>query len=226
MRRWILAFMLSLATGGLSQQFRTKAFVDQDFHVKEWKTVERFGKTESDIVRMGHDPFVKWYCDDSRAGTDGRIQAEKVFNLALTECNAPLLQRLSRQEQKFMEDLISGLGDMAKSCFVVGVLSTNESPGWNLPIAESSTAVSETIHAILNPLGPVREEPRIDFEPLFAQVSERLKAKRPNAQNEGDRLRFLTQHLQKIVKDRSDRDKVIVRSFTVRMLKVALLSPS
>lgn len=117
-----------------------------------------------------HDQIITWYCVDSRAGADGRIQAEEGVQSGADRWHAPLL-RLSRREQKLTEDLISGVGDMAKSLFVTGILSTNDGPGWSLPIAESSTGESETIHAVLNLAVAVRSQ-EVDCEPLFVQILE------------------------------------------------------
>ncbi|MBX7132103.1 MAG: hypothetical protein K1X67_05420 [Fimbriimonadaceae bacterium] len=225
MRFALIASLLVLFTLAHGQTFYTKAFAEQDFHAKEWKTIERFGKTEFQVVRMGHEAFVKWYCDQSRAGIEGRVLAEKVYGLALTECNAPLLLRLPRKEQKFMEDLISALADLAKSAFTTGIQCTNDGPGWSLPVAESSTAVSAVIYATLNPAVAVQDAPNAELELLLAQLNERVRSKRPAIQKEADRLKGLIEHLKDLVNHRSVRDQAIVRSFAMRMLGIALLTP-
>lgn len=225
MRFGLIASLLVLSTLALAQTFHTKAFAEQDFHAKEWKTIERFGKTEFQIVRMGHEAFVKWYCDQSRAGVEGRVLAEKVYGLALTECSAPLLLRLPRKEQVFMEALSSALADLAKSAFTTGIQCTNDGPGWGLPVAESSTAVSGVIYATLNPAVAVQDAPSAELESLFAQVGERVRSKRPAIQKEADRLKVLTEHLKDLVKHRPVRDQAIVRSFAMRMLRIALHTP-
>lgn len=225
MRNAFLGLFLALATLGYGQPFMTKGFADQDFHSKEWKTIERFGRGEREIVAMGHDAFVEWYCADTRAGKDGLVQAERVFCLALNEICAPILLRLPRREQLFMESMLVSFGDMAKSSFVAGIMATNEGPAWSLPIAKSSTAVVEALYYVLHPSLPAPNVPAVDMEALYAQISERVAAKRPENKEAGGRMKFLTEYIEKNFRNRSPREKAIARNFCIKMTQMALLDP-
>lgn len=225
MRNVFLGALVGLAAFGYGQAFMTKGFAEQDFHAKEWKTIERFGRGELEIVAMGHDAFEEWYCADARAGKNGRIQAERVYCLALNEVCAPILRRLPRREQVFLEGMLVSFGDMAKSSFVTGIMATNEGPEWSLPIAKSSTAVVEALYYVLHPSLTAPTVPAVDLEVLYAQISERVAAKLPETKEAGGRMKFLTDYIENKFRNRSERDKAIARGFCVRMTQMALLDP-
>lgn len=226
MRYVLFASALALTSIGQAQQFYTQAFVRQEFHSQEWKTIERYGRAESEIVKMGHDRFVAWYCDEARAGKEGRVQAEKVFGLAYNECSAPILLRLPRSEQKFMEDAMTAFGDMAKSSVSCAVLSFGEDRPWSLVYAQSSTAVTETVYALLNPrfTPPAAIRPT-DLDAICTTVTQRVRARRPDVEGDGGRLKFLDGHIQKIFKDRSPREKALAKAFALKAAQLALVNP-
>jgi len=225
MRGWVFSVVVSLSALAGAQQFFTQAFQNQDFHSKQWPTIERYGKSELEIVAMGHDPFVKWFCEPGRAGVSGRMEAENVFALALNECNAPLLKKLSRREQKFMEDVYSTFADMAKSSFVTGILATSESDAWSLPIKESSTAVGAAVYSILNPAFQPPTTKLEDLDKLHARVAARMRAKNPAHAEDGGRLKYLAGVIEKLFAPRPKREREIAQRFTVDMVKLALLDP-
>lgn len=222
MRLATLLLLLALATAGHGQQFHTMAFVNQDFHSKPWKIMERYGKSETEIVAMGHDKFVAWYCEEGRAGKAGRVDAEKLYGFALNECNVPILLSLSREEQRFMESAIVAFADMAKSSVVAAVASVGEDREWSLLFAESATVVNELTYAVLRPELPVPKAPNVKLDTLFTTVSERVRARYPRNLSDGDRLKFLIEHIDKVFKDRSNRDKALARAMSVRLAKMAL----
>lgn len=226
MRRVFLAGILLLLTSlGNAQQFSTLGFANQDFHSKQWPTLEKYGLTEFDIVKLGHDKFVKWYCYPDRAGQNARLDAEKVYYLALNECNAPLLIKLSRKEQLFMEKMITSFGDMAKSCFAAGIMATKEGPEWSLIVAETNTAVAEAAYLVMNPSITFREESSIDLDKTFDEASRRVNAKYPDNKTEGNRLKFLVKYIEDHFKDRSNRERKIARSFIIKMAKNSIFEP-
>jgi hypothetical protein len=225
MRRVVIFLFLALASFGQAQEFYTVAFARQEFHAEEWKVIERFGKTEGEVVKMGHDRFVKWYCEDARAGKDGRIMAERVYGLALVECSAPFLERLSRPEQKFMEDAISAMADMAKSSVTTAVKTYGENKDWGMSFAESSVAVSETIYALVNPDVPLPRAPKVDWDRVYKTVNEQAKARNPETEDAAGRLQSVAGYLEKVFKDRSPREKAFARAFAAKAANLALREP-
>lgn len=109
-----------------------------------------YGRINAQILRMGHDQWVLWYCDPSRATDSGRRDAEVAYCLALHERNTKLLARKSPAEQQFFDECRGMFADMAKSAFVAGSEFYPEWSGWPVAIAESSTAVNFAIYELLS----------------------------------------------------------------------------
>ncbi|MGV3616509.1 MAG: hypothetical protein ACO1SV_14365 [Fimbriimonas sp.] len=216
---------MALASSSQAQQFSTIPFARQEFRTEAWKAAQRFGKTEDEVVAMGHDRFVAWYCDDARAGKTGRVEAEKVYGLALTECSAPFLLRLSRPEQKFMEDAICAMADMAKSSVTTAVMSFGEDKDWGMSFAVSSVAVSETVYALVNPKVPLPPEPKLDWDRVYRTVNEKTKARNPGEEDGAGRLKFVAGYVEKVFKDRSPREKALTRAFAAKAALLALHEP-
>lgn len=109
-----------------------------------------FGQSNSRILKMGHDRWIRWSCDSSRAGEAGRRDAEVTFCLAVHERNVTLLAQKSVADQRRYDDYRALFADMAKSAFVAGSELYRDWNGWPVAIAESSTAVNVAIFDLLS----------------------------------------------------------------------------
>lgn len=223
----VLAALILLACASpiFAQQFITQAFANQDFHSKEWPNLEKFGKTELEIVEMGHDKFIGWYTTPDRAGANAKTQAEVVFATALNECNAPKIKALTKQEQLFLESAMSLFADLAKTAFTTGIQGSDEPKEWTLSIAKSNTAIQWAVYEILNVQLPVEATKDVGIERLCNQAFSRAVNKHPELKTEGNRLLSLFNLTQKAFQKRPERDQNIAKKFAIQMVHMAVSGP-
>lgn len=192
-----------------------------------FQTSDRFDKSADAVVRMGHDDWVEWYCDDSRRGPSGRVEAEKVYCLALHEVIQPVLARRSESEQAFFSDARSLFADLAKTSFVTGMDLSGHSEAWSLPIAESSTAINEAIWLVLqNAPGRLKASRPSEVEDLLKEIEKKVHEKQPEKMGEVKRYRVLVRKIGEIFAPRSAREASVAQAFMVKMGKLTLLNPA
>ncbi|HLO98223.1 MAG TPA: hypothetical protein VK171_06485, partial [Fimbriimonas sp.] len=67
--RWWVVLILTCCFGVAAAQ----PYTDQD----------RLGKTSEQVVALGHAGWLSWFCDPSRAGEAGKVQAERIYGYEL-----------------------------------------------------------------------------------------------------------------------------------------------
>lgn len=208
MRVCMLALLLAVPLGAATQDFATS---------------DRFDMSAESIVRWGHDRWVGWYCDGARRGPGGREGAEKVYCLALYEVTQPVLAQRSKADRAFFGDARSLFADLAKTSFGFGIELTGYSAAWSLPIAESSTAINETIWRMLNrDRAPSAKSSEI-WE-LATKIEGRVHRERPQVRDAG-RFRTIAKSIEKHFAHRPEREVMLARDFMLKMGRLALLKP-
>jgi hypothetical protein len=210
MKLWCFAFVALLPFTGSTQDFNSS---------------DRFGKSAEAVVRLGHDQWVRWYCDETRRGKDGRVGAERVYCLALHEVSQPLLQQRSKADQAFFGEARSYFSDLAKTSFAIGFDLTGYSDAWSLPVAKSNTAINETIWLMLQ-TGGLRVGKASEVTDLASQIEDRVNQVRPEKLAESKRYRLLAERIEKRFERRPKREIALARAFMVKMGQLALWKPS
>lgn len=193
---------------------------------QDFQTSDRFGKSADAVVRMGHDGWVNWYCEDSRRGPSGRVEAERVYCLALHELTGPLLHKRTKEDQAFFGDVRSYFADLAKTSFGVGLELTDHDDAWSLPIAQSSTAINETLWRMLKKEKLRQPRKVAEVTDLASRIEAEVQQRRPSLLSDAQRFRGLSKRIEKHFQSRPDYEVALARSFMVDMGRLALHKPN
>jgi hypothetical protein len=193
---------------------------------QDFQTSERFGKSADAVVRMGYDGWVNWFCEDTRRGPSGRVEAERVYCLALHELTGPLLQKRTKEDQGFFSDVRSYFADLAKISFGIGLKLTGRGDAWSLPIAQSSTAINETLWRMLKKEKPRQPRKVSEVNDLANRIEAEVQQRRPSHLSSAQRFRGLSQRIEKHFQSRPDFEVALARSFMVDMGRLALHKPN
>lgn len=180
---------------------------------------DRLGKTAEEILGMGHTKWVKWYCDPSRRGAQGRVGAEHEYCTALHERNEKLSAAKPERERVFLDETRAMLADFSKSAFFHGTTIRPEWDGWSLAIAESSTAVNKAVSDLLlgAPINRPISRDHVDKEFLRQVQFAKNSGKLPN-ENETVRMSGIFEKLQKRCDNRSTDDQQAIRRFLLKVV--------
>ncbi|MBC8063553.1 MAG: hypothetical protein H7Y17_01885 [Chlorobia bacterium] len=211
MRGLLVASLLCLMCLCLSQSYS-----DQD----------RFGKSSQEVVALGHSQWVAWYCDPIRAGANGRVDAEKIYCVALYMRNQSLLEKQTAADRKFYDDCQILFANACKSAFTVGTSIHYFWTGWSLEIAQSSTSINQTIGELLVEPAEVKLIKKADV------LAEYEKGKKLIGSLEGDnqyvnyakrefpRMTHLIESADKLVKGRSGSQQALTWRLMLGFVKL------
>lgn len=191
---------------------------------QDFNSSRRFDKSADSVVEMGHDRWVEFFCSDARAGKEGRVEAERVYCLALHELNTKSLKTLPPSERTFYSDAFSYFADLAKTSFGIGLERSENKDAWALPIAESSTAINETLWRMLN---PNRKKAFITQTLNIDNLADRIEAMTTGQDNQlasdSRRYRSIAKKIELHFANRPALERYGAKLFAVKMGHMALL---
>lgn len=194
-------------------------------HAQTFAESDRFGLSAKQLVEMGHETWMTWYCDSSRRGPDSKVGAEQVYCLALHELNTARIAALPQAEQEFFADVRALFSDLAKTAFGNGIALTGYSEAWGLPIAESSTAINEAIWRILSSEQVARPVNESEIWKLIEKTEQRFQSEKPDQLGEAKRFRAIAIRIEEKFASRPRREVALARDFILKMARLAQWSP-
>lgn len=210
--RWLVVLILTCCFGFAAAQ----PYTDQD----------RLGKTSAQVVELGHDAFVKWFCDPSRAGVTGRVQAERIFGYELGVQNNLLQQYRPPSERKFHEETSLLFANTCKSAFTIEHARNGDWEGSSLLVAEACTLVNLSLRELMSKATVTME---FDFKSIYATLEKHknlgtravYNANPTYVQREYAGLTLLVKKIEERFKSRSRGEQEVAFRFAQAMVRDA-----
>lgn len=101
---------------------------------QDYTDQDRYGKTESEVLAMGHSKWAEWFTDSSRAGesTFGMADAERIYCVARTKKNREIIASLPDLEKAHFEKVVTLMANLNKSAVFVGRGFTGGGSLWTI----------------------------------------------------------------------------------------------